>query len=40
MWDKYKAFLCRSLDDSQAFVDIHLGKIKRDSQYQLEEILH
>ena len=39
MWDEFKAFLRRSLDDSQAFVDIYWGKIKRDSQHQLEEVL-
>ena len=35
----FKAFFRRSLGDSQAFVDIYWGKIKRDSQHQLEEIL-
>ena len=39
MWDEFKAFLRRSLGDSQAFVDAYWGKIKRDSQYQLEEVL-
>ena len=38
-WDEFKAFLCRSLGDSQAFVDTYWRKIKRDSQYQLEEVL-
>ena len=38
-WDKFKAFLRRSLGDSQAFVDTYWGKIKRNSQYQLEEVL-
>ena len=38
-WDEFKAFLRRSLGDSQAFVDAYWGKIKRDSQYQLEEVL-
>ena len=33
MWDKFKAFLRRSLEDSRAFVDSYWGKIKRDSQY-------
>ena len=32
-WDEFKAFLHRSLGDSQAFVDAYWGKIKRDSQY-------
>ena len=39
MWDEFKAFLCQSLGDSQAFVDAYWEKIKRDSQYQLEEVL-
>ena len=37
-WDEFKAFLCRSLDNSQAFVDTYWRKIKRDSQHQLEEV--
>ena len=39
-WNAFKAFLRRSLDDSQAFVDAYWGKIKRDSQHQLEEVLN
>ena len=39
-WDEFKAFLRRSLSDSQAFVDAYWRKIKRDSQYQLEEVLN
>ena len=39
-WDELKAFLHRSLGDSRAFVDSYWGKIKRDSQYQLEEVLN
>ena len=39
MWNEFKAFLQQSLDDSQAFVDTYWGKIKRDSQYQLEKVL-
>ena len=38
-WDEFKAFLRRSLGDSQAFVDTYWGKLKRDSQHQQEEIL-
>ena len=38
-WDEFKPFLRRSLGDSRAFVDSYWGKIKRDSQYQLEEVL-
>ena len=30
-WEEFKAFFCRSLGDSQAFVDAYWGKIKRDS---------
>ena len=33
-------FLCQSLGDSRAFVDTYWGKIKRDSIYQLEEVLN
>ena len=38
MWNEFKAFLRRSLGNSQAFVDAYWEKIKRDSQYQLEEV--
>ena len=38
-WDEFKVFLCQSLGDSQTFVDTYWGKIKRDSSYQLEEVL-
>ena len=38
-WDEFKAFHRRSLGESQVFMDTYWGKIKRDSQYQLEEIL-
>ena len=38
-WDEFKVFLYHNLGDSQAFVDIYWEKIKRDFQYQLEEIL-
>ena len=37
MWDKFKAFLCYILGDSQAFVDTYWRKMKRDFQYQLEK---
>ena len=37
-WDEFKAFLRRSLGDSQAFVDAYWGKLKKDSQHQLEEV--
>ena len=39
-WDKFKAFLHQSLGDFQAFMDAYWGKIKRDSQHQLEEVLN
>ena len=38
-WEEFKTFLCRSLGDSQAFVDSYWAKIKRDSQYQQEDVL-
>lgn len=37
-WDEFKAFLRRSLGDSRAFVDSFWQKIKRDSQYQQEDV--
>ena len=39
MWNEFKAFLCRSLGNSQISVDAYWRKIKRDFQYQLEEVL-
>ena len=39
MWEEFKTFLCQSLEDSRAFVDSYWTKIKRDSQYQQENIL-
>ena len=38
MWDEIKAFFCQSLGDSQAFVDTYWGKMRKDSQHQLEEV--
>ncbi len=38
-WDKFKALLRKALGDSQAFVDSYWIKIRRDSQYQQEEVL-
>ncbi len=38
-WDKFKAFLRKALGDSRAFVDSYWTKIRRDSQYQQEEVL-
>ena len=38
-WDKFKAFLQQSLGDFRAFVDSYWAKIKRDSQYQQEDVL-
>ena len=38
-WDEFKAFLQRSLADSQAFMDTYWEKLKRDSQHQQEEVL-
>ena len=37
MWDGFKAFLCHSLGNSQAFMETYLGKLKSDSQHQQEE---
>lgn len=39
MQDKFKVFLHKGLEDSPAFIDSYQEKIKKDSQYQLEEIL-
>lgn len=38
IWTKFKAFLRKNIKDSRAFVDSIWSKLKRDSQYQLEEI--
>ncbi len=38
-WDKFKAFLRKALGDSRTFVDNYWTKIRRDSQYQQEEVL-
>ena len=39
-WDEFKTFFRQSLSNSQAFVDTYWGKLKRDSQYQQEEVLN
>ena len=38
-WEMFKTFLCQSLGDSQAFIDSYWAKIKKDSQYQQEDVL-
>ena len=38
-WEEFKTFLRQSLRDSQAFVDSYWAKIKRDSQYQQDDVL-
>ncbi len=38
-WNKFKAFLRKFLGDSRVFVDSYWTKIRRDSQYQQEEVL-
>ncbi len=37
-WDEFKAFLRRSLGDSRAFIDSFWRKMRRDSQYQQEDV--
>ena len=37
-WAEFKAFLRKSLGDSRSFVDTIWSRVKRDSQYQQEEI--
>ena len=37
-WAEFKAFLRKNLGESKSFVDSIKKKLKRDSQYQLEEI--
>ena len=37
-WTKYKTFFRKNLGDSWAFVDSIWSKLKRNSQYQLEEV--
>ena len=38
-WEEFKAFLRRSLGESQAFVDSIWRTIRRDSQYQQEKVM-
>ena len=38
-WKEFKAFFCRSLGESRAFVDSIWRTIRRDSQYQQEEVM-
>ncbi len=38
-WNEFKAFFRKALGDFQAFVDSYWTKIRRDSQYQPEEVL-
>ena len=37
-WTEFKAFLRKNLGESKSFVDSIWKKLKRDSQYQLEEV--
>ena len=37
-WTEFKAFLQKNLGESKSFVDSIWRKLKRDSQYQLEEV--
>ena len=37
-WAEFKAFLRKNLGDSTSFVDNIWSKVKRDSQYQQEEV--
>ena len=37
-WNEFKAFLRKSLGDSRSFVDTIWSRIRRDSQYQQEEV--
>ena len=37
-WIDFKAFLWKNLGDSQAFVDTTWSRVKRDSQFQQEEV--
>ncbi len=38
-WDEFKAFLQKALGDFRTFVDSYWMKIRRNSQYQQEEVL-
>ena len=38
IWTEFKAFLWKNLGESKSFVDNIWSKLKRDSQYQLEEV--
>ena len=37
-WSKFKAFLRKDIESSQAFIDSIWSKFRRDSQYQLEKV--
>ena len=37
-WTEFKAFLQKNLGESKSFVNSICKKLKRDSQYQLEEV--
>lgn len=37
-WDKFKAFLQKSLSKTTFFVDSIWNKIKKDSEYQLKKV--
>ncbi len=37
-WDNFKAFLRKSLEESNAFVGHILSKLRRDAQYQSEKV--
>ena len=38
-WKRFKAFLCQSLGESEAFVDTIWSTIRKDSQHQFEEVI-
>ena len=38
-WEKFKAFLCQSLNESETFVNTISSTILKDSQHQLEIVM-
>ena len=38
-WEKFKVFLHKNIGDSKTFVDSFWRQIKRDAQYQQEDVI-
>ena len=40
IWERFKAFFCQSLGESEAFVDTIWSTIRKDSQHQLQTVIN